>query len=210
MPDTTRLPLFLLPLAALPGEEVPLHVFEPRYRALMEHCLSTGEEFGIVLTDDGGVRETGCAARVQRVVNRHDDGTLDVMTIGTRRFKLAGDVEEDEFPHAPASWVHDHPAGPHEEDADPAGALKLFGELSERVTGSVTELHAAEADDQASFRIATRVAFGSAAKQGLLEMRSEAQRLDLLERLLRAALARLAQVDLRQAQASSNGKVHFE
>ncbi len=205
--DPQRLPLFLLPMSALPGEEVPLHVFEPRYRALVQHCLDTGSEFGVLLVDDEGAREIGCAVQIDRVAHRHEDGRLEIVTHGTRRFQLQGEVEEDEFPAAPVRWLADDPLSPHDDDTDDEGALGLFAELAERVTGSVPDLGD---EGEASFRIAARVAFGGAAKQGLLELRSEAKRLDLLERLLRAALARLAQVELRQAQARSNGRVHFE
>lgn len=206
MSDVDRLPLFLLPLSALPGEEVPLHVFEPRYRALVQHCLDTGEPFGVLLADDEGAREVGCAVEIEQVSARHDDGRLEIVTRGTKRFQLDGEIEEQHFPAAPVSWLHDDPVDPHDEEDDDE-ALALFAELAQRVTGSVPELGD---DGDTSFRIAARVAFGGAAKQGLLELRSESKRLALLERLLRAALARLAQVELRQAQARSNGRVHFE
>lgn len=205
--DPQRLPLFLLPLSALPGEEVPLHVFEPRYRALVQHCIETESEFGVLLVDDEGAREVGCAVRIDQITHRHEDGRLEILTHGTRRFQLAGEVEEQEYPSAPVEWIADDPVSPHDDDADEEGALALYAELAERVTGSVPDLGD---EGDASFRIAARVAFGGAAKQGLLELRSEGKRLDLLERLLRAALARLSQVELRQAQARSNGRVHFE
>ncbi len=205
--DLQRLPLFLLPMSALPGEEVPLHVFEPRYRALVQHCLEENSEFGVLLVDDEGAREVGCALQIDRVVERHEDGRMEIVTHGTRRFQLQGEVEEDAFPSAPVVWLADEPLSPHDEEADDEDALRLFAELAERVTGSVPDL---TGEGDSSFRIAARVAFGEAAKQGLLELRSEAKRLDLLERLLRAALARLAQVELRQAQARSNGRVYFE
>jgi Lon protease-like protein len=208
MTDTAALPLFLLPTSALPGEEVPLHVFEPRYRALVAHCEDTGSEFGVLLRDDEGAREVGCAVAIERIVERHDDGRVDLVARGTRRFRLAGEVIEDDFPQAPVDWVHDDPIDPHEDDEeDAAEALRLFEQLAMRVTGEAPDLGV---DGPASFRIASRVAFGGAAKQGLLELRSEGRRLTLLERLLRAALARLEQVELQEAAAHSNGKVHFD
>src|SRR6476659_3422884 len=109
MPDVERLPLFLLPVSALPGEEVPLHVFEPRYRALVQHCLDTESEFGVLLVDDDGAREVGCAVRIDRVAHRHEDGRLEIVTRGTRRFQLAGEVEEEAFPTAPVAWVAAEP-----------------------------------------------------------------------------------------------------
>jgi Lon protease-like protein len=208
MTDDSALPLFLLPLSALPSEEVPLHVFEPRYRALVAHCESTGSEFGVLLVDDEGAREIGCAAAIERIVQRHDDGRIDLVARGTRRFELAGEIVEGAYPNAPVRWVFDDPINPHADDEeDAAEALRLFERLARRVTGEAPELGD---EGQASFRIAARVAFGGPAKQGLLELRSEAKRLALLERLLRAALARLEQVELQEAAARSNGKVHFD
>lgn len=206
MPSDERLPLFLLPVSALPGEEVPLHVFEPRYRALVHHCLATGSEFGVLFVDDEGIREVGCAVRIERIAQEHEDGRLDIVTHGTRRFALAGEVEESAFPQAPVAWVADDPIDPHDEP-DAEAVTALFGELAQRVTGSIPDLGD---EGDTSFRIASHVAFGGAARQGLLELRSESARLELLERLLRAAIARLSQVELRQATARSNGKVHFE
>lgn len=207
MTDALALPLFLLPMSALPGEEVPLHVFEPRYRALVAYCEETESEFGVLLVDDEGAREIGCAVAIDRITTRHEDGRIDLVARGTRRFELTGAVVEDEYPHAPVRWLHDDPIDPHDEDEDPSEALRLFERLALRVTGEAPELGD---EGQASFRIASRVAFGAAAKQGLLELRSEARRLTLLERLLRAALARLEQVELQEAAARSNGKVHFD
>lgn len=208
MTDPAALPLFLLPLSALPGEEVPLHVFEPRYRRLVAFCEETESEFGVLLVDDEGAREIGCAVEIERILTRHDDGRIDLIARGTRRFSLAGEITEGDYPNAPVEWVHDDPIDPHEDDEeDAAEALRLFETLAERVTGEVPELGD---DGPASFRIASRVAFGGPAKQGLLELRSEARRLVLLERLLRAALARLEQVELQEAAARSNGKVHFD
>lgn len=200
------LPIFVLPLAALPGEEVPLHVFEPRYRALAAHCLAEETEFGILLRDGEGVREVGCAAKIERVINHHDDGSLDLVAQATRRFQLTGEIEEAVFPVAPVRWVEDDPLSPHD-DPDPSEVEELFTELAQRVTGGIPDY---SMKLPTSFAIAGKVAFGPHARQGLLELRSEDERLDLLARLLRAALARLSQAELRQAQAHSNGKVHFE
>ncbi|MFT4034406.1 MAG: LON peptidase substrate-binding domain-containing protein [Patulibacter sp.] len=202
------LPLFLLPIVALPTEELPLHIFEPRYRELVAHCERGDSEFGVLLEDREGVREVGCAARIERIVTRHDDGRIDLVARGTRRFTLAGDITEDEFPQAPVDWLHDAPVSPHHDHDEDAGeALELFERLAVHVTGRTPDI---TGDAPASFRMASRVAFGAAAKQGLLELRCETQRLGLLERLLRAALARLEQVEIQQAAAHSNGKVYFE
>lgn len=106
-------------------------------------------------------------------------------------------------------WVHDDPVGPHDDVSDAAeDAIALFCDLADRITGTVPDVD--PSDTPISFALAARVAFGGPAKQGLIELRSEARRLALLERLLRAALARIDQVDQQAAAARSNGRVHFD
>jgi Lon protease-like protein len=92
-----EIPLFPLHVVLTPGAPLPLHVFEPRYRALVADCLAAGEPFGVVCLSAG--REVG-AGRVAfaavgtlaeiREVTRYPDGRSDIMTIGTARFRLTG------------------------------------------------------------------------------------------------------------------------
>lgn len=73
--DAVELPIFELPLALLPGELLPLHIFEDRYKRMIGRCLERGEPFGIVFRDaEGGARRIGCEARVTEVTERFDDG----------------------------------------------------------------------------------------------------------------------------------------
>src|SRR5437763_9136621 len=82
-------PLFPLGIVALPTESVPLHVFEPRYRAMIAECLEAGSEFGIVWASEDGLRQIGCACEIAEVLERHDDGRMDILTRGTRPLRLA-------------------------------------------------------------------------------------------------------------------------
>src|SRR5215212_4250006 len=70
-------PLFPLGIVALPGEVVPLHVFEERFKTMMERCLADGSEFGIVWMSDDGLREIGCACEITEVVERDDEFLAD-------------------------------------------------------------------------------------------------------------------------------------
>jgi Lon protease-like protein len=91
----TDIPLFPLHAVLCPGIALPLHVFEPRYRALTEHCLATGAPFGVVLIRDG--REVGPSdltlagigtfAEI-REANRHPDGRFDLLVVGVGRFAI--------------------------------------------------------------------------------------------------------------------------
>src|SRR5258705_11877909 len=81
-------PLFPLGMVALPYEAVPLHIFEPRYRTMVTECLETGSEFGIVWVADDGVRTIGCACEATEALERHEDGRMDILSRGTRPFRL--------------------------------------------------------------------------------------------------------------------------
>ena len=81
-------PLFPLGLVALPSELIPLHIFEERYKALVARCLEEQSEFGIVCSDDDGLRDTGCACEIAEVLERFDDGRINLVARGTRPFRL--------------------------------------------------------------------------------------------------------------------------
>ena len=71
-----------------PGELVPLHIFEERYKTMMNECLRDENEFGIVWLSDDGLREIGCACAIERVLERMEDGRMNLLTRGTRAFRV--------------------------------------------------------------------------------------------------------------------------
>src|SRR3954447_17378269 len=101
MARLSDLPIFPLPLVLLPGELLPLHIFEPRYRELVGRCLAGPEPFGVVLDDDAGVREVGCLARDLTVLERLADGRLNVVVSGGEPVRL-GPVDEAAHTHPSA------------------------------------------------------------------------------------------------------------
>ncbi len=82
------LPLFPLGLVLLPGNHVPLHIFEDRYRVMIAECVENESEFGIVFGTDADFKPVGCAARVTDIVNRFADGRLNIVITGTDRIRL--------------------------------------------------------------------------------------------------------------------------
>src|SRR5918998_1576544 len=94
-----EIPIFELPLAILPGELVPLHIFEERYKRMIGHCLEQEEPFGIVFRDeDRGARRIGCTARVTEVLERFDDGRLDIVVTGEQPFRVLDRSEATDYP----------------------------------------------------------------------------------------------------------------
>ena len=198
-------PLFPLELVALPSELVPLHIFEARYLTLIERCLDESREFGILWLSDDDLAQVGCACEVERVLERLEDGRLNILVRGTRPFRLL--AREDHLPY-PAGTVEFLP------DEDEPLELEIgdqvreaYGDLVEQATDNEPDPEQLAA--MTAYEIAATVDFGLDAKQGLLELRSENARLHQVLRLLRAALKRLEFVERAQARARSNGKIRF-
>lgn len=199
------MPLFPLGIVALPGEEVPLHLFEERYKELGALCIAEDREFGIVLVDENGPRSIGCAVRVTDVLQRFDDGRLDVMTRGTRPFRVVEEHHRHPFASAEVEFLDDDP---EILDQDAAAAVR---QAYASLANQATEHEVAPSDllSVSSYDLAASVEFASQAKQQLLESRSENARLRQLLALLRAALKRLEFADLARVRGASNGVVRF-
>src|SRR5882724_8430138 len=98
-----RIPLFPLNVVLLPGADVPLHIFESRYRAMVKSCLKQKSEFGMLLASSKGVAHVGCTAEIIEVVKRYDDGRMDILTIGRVPFRVTQFLEDN--PCWKASWI---------------------------------------------------------------------------------------------------------
>jgi Lon protease-like protein len=206
MPEQLKgFPLFLLGIVALPGESLPLHVFEDRYRMMIEECILSEREFGIVWSSDGELKPVGCACRIEQTLERMEDGRLNILVRGTRPFRLVERQDDLAYPAAVIEFL-----GDQSEEVDTqaaASARELYKELVEQATDQKLEQDELERLD--AYRMAATVEFGADAKQELLELRSENARLRLLALLLRAAMKRLELVERAQTRARSNGKVRF-
>ncbi|MDX8151389.1 LON peptidase substrate-binding domain-containing protein [Patulibacter brassicae] len=200
------LPLFPLGIVALPGEDVPLHLFEERYKELGARCIAEDREFGIVLLDEDGPRAIGCAMRVTEVLQRFEDGRLDVMTRGTRPFRVIEEHHRHAYASAEVEFLDDDAESP---DHDAAAAVRqAYASLANQATEH--EVSPGDLAAATSYDLAASVEFAAAAKQQLLEQRSENARLRQLLSLLRAALKRLEFADLARVRGASNGVVRFD
>jgi Lon protease-like protein len=198
-------PLFPLGIVALPGELIPLHIFEERYKTMMNECLRDEREFGIVWLSGDGLREIGCACEIDRVLERMEDGQMNLLARGTRPIRVLERQGELAYPAGVVEFVHDR-----DDPVDPdllRAAHDAYGELVRRATDR--EPDEQEVAEMSAYAMAATVDFGLDAKQGLLDLRSENARLRLVTRLFRAALKRLDFVDRAQARARSNGKIRF-
>jgi Lon protease-like protein len=203
-------PLFPLGIVALPGESVPLHIFEDRYRRMIERCIDAGpdspeREFGILWLSEEELKPIGCACEIEKVLERMDDGRLNILALGTRPFRLVERQEDLPYPAGVVEFLAEEVEEIDEQAAQ--SAHELYGDLVEQATDQ--RLEEDELNEMDAYEMAATVEFGTDAKQELLELRSENARLRLLALLLRAAIKRMELVDRAQARARSNGKVRF-
>jgi Lon protease-like protein len=199
-------PLFPLGLVALPTELVPLHIFEERYKTMIGRCLDEGSEFGIVWMAEDGLRPIGCACEVAEVVEKMDDGRINLIARGTRPFRIEARQDELPYPAGTVEFLADRSEDLDATAADDAHAA--YADLVNEATDREPDL--TEIGAMSAYQMAATVEFGLDAKQGLLDLRSESARLRLVTRLFRAALKRLDFVNRAQARARSNGRVHFQ
>lgn len=97
--EVVELPLFPLNVVLFPGQTLPLHIFEPRYRAMIQRCIEKDAPFGVLLAqdDDEGPHTIGTAARITQV-ERLADGRMNILTVGTERFELRNvRLSEDQY-----------------------------------------------------------------------------------------------------------------
>ena len=198
-----ELGLFPLGIVLLPSEHLPLHIFEERYKELIEECLESEEEFGLVYADDDGIRDVGTRARIVEVLTQFDDGRLNILVEGGERFRL--DELTDGRP------FHTGEVSPVEDEDDPADAasideaIRLFGILRE-VTES--EVDAPESDaPQLSYVLAGKVELPAEVKLELLREVSERRRIELVQDLLEKAALTAQRVRRAAERASTNGRV---
>jgi Lon protease-like protein len=207
MPEglSEEFPLFPLGIVALPGEMIPLHIFEERYKTMMNECLEHESEFGIVWLSDDGLRENGCACEIDRVLERTEDGRMNLLTRGTRPFRVVERQAHLAYPAGVIEFLEDR-----EEPVDPElmdKAHAAYADLVRRATDNDPD--AGELAQMDAYAMAATVDFGPDAKQGLLDLRSENARLRLVTRLFHAAVERLELIDRAQERARSNGKIRF-
>jgi Lon protease-like protein len=193
--------LFPLGIVLLPTERVPLHIFEPRYRELIGECLEDDSEFGLVFADEDGVREIGTRARVAEVLERFDDGRLNVVVEGGSRFRVEELTRGRPFITAVVEPVEDE-AGDveHETAARAAGAFRALAALAGAETDAPDER-----SPQLSYELAAQVELAPEAKQDLLELRSEQERLELVAELLDVARQTLIATRELGERAKQNG-----
>ena len=205
MPRLRDVPLFPLGIVLLPGEVLPLRIFEPRYREMVARCLAGPEPFCVVHADDDGMRAVGCLAVGLEVVERFDDGRLSIVVTGGEPIQIER-VDEDAHPYLAADGVTIEDDDERASSEAVEQALDAYRDLVDVAEGGEGPPEP-EAGSRLSYEIAGRIDFGPEVKQRLLEARSEPRRLnDVIELVVRATKA-VRTASAVSARAHTNGRV---
>jgi len=198
-----RLPLFPLNVVLLPGADMPLHIFEPRYRQMVRECLEAKTAFGMLLALPNGMAGTGCTAEILEVTNRYDDGRCDILTVGREPFRVVELFTEDPLLRGEVDYLEDRTA-----PVNPRVSCELV-ELYETCHTLIFDDYPRDLGEapetEVSYRIAAKLPMDLLWKQRVLELRSEAERQERLVAYLREWAPHLQKADTARARAATNG-----
>jgi Lon protease-like protein len=199
---TREIGIFALPTVLVPGERMPLHIFEDRYKQLIGDCVDHDQEFLLLYADEVGTRELGCAARVEEVLERFDDGRLNIVVEGTALLRVVEITRGQTYTTAMADEAAEDLAVTQETEP----VLELYRQIA-AAGGGDPEEDLLASGRPLSYAIMARVDFPAAEKQRVLELRSESERLMAIVDLLARGLQALAQIEQIRERAQTNGKV---
>jgi len=198
-----RIPLFPLNVVLLPGADLPLHIFEPRYLEMVNRCLKEKSEFGVLLALPKGVARVGCTAEIIEVVQRHSDGTMDILSVGREAFRVIEFFDENPLAEGHVDYLEDREAPSN------SSLRRELIELYETCHTLVFEDYPKNTDsDQCariSFLIAGSLPMDLLLKQQILELRSESDRQERLVGYLRAWAPHLQKTGVMRQRAGGNG-----
>ncbi|HVS74834.1 MAG TPA: LON peptidase substrate-binding domain-containing protein [Candidatus Acidoferrales bacterium] len=198
-----RIPLFLLNVVLIPGADLPLHIFEPRYRGMVKNCLEDKTEFGVLLGLPNGMARVGCTAEITRVIQRYEDGRVDILTRGRAPFRVTELLTKDALLEGMVEYLED------EDSPAEAAVRKQLFELYEACYTLVFGDYPRDVEEQAgsgiSYHMAASLPLDLLWKQQLLELRDEAARQARLVALFRDWAPHLQQASQRKRGAGGNG-----
>jgi Lon protease-like protein len=198
-----RIALFPLNVVLLPGAELPLHIFEPRYREMIKHCLEEKLEFGMLLSIPKGLARVGCTAEIVEVLKRGDDGSVDILTVGRAPFQVLELFTEVPLLHGRVNYPQDAPAVAGEPLR--SDLVELYETCHTLVFGDYPKNLDGGSSENPSYAIAAALPMDLPWKQQILELRNEADRQQRLVSYLREWAPHLQKAATVRSRAGGNG-----
>jgi Lon protease-like protein len=210
MAEKQIIPLFPLPLVVCPGEALPLHIFEERYKSMITLCRNSdnpqqSKPFGVSLAYNNKLYPVGCTVEIDEIVNEYEDGRIDLITTGVMRYRMIEVYKDKPYMQAAVEFFDDSEPTTDYNLRQRAVALHL--KLSELINGDAP-VEDLDADDRASFRIAHSAGFDVMQKQKILEMLSESKRLEFIIAHFERVIPEIEHAEEIKRRVRSNG--HFK
>jgi Lon protease-like protein len=206
MSEPIEMGLFPLDMVLLPGEPVPLHLFEPRYRQLFADCSLEDRPFVLVRQEGDRQATVGCSARFESVEKRFEDGRLAVIVRGLEPVEIGEETEGNLYFSANVTPLEDEAEAQHQELLDQAAAA--YRQFAVDAIGESREPPEPESV-ATSYAMAGTIDLAPEIKQELLEMRRESARLEKLTEILRTAGESMRRARIAAERAPHNGKVSY-
>ncbi len=194
--------LFPLDLVLLPGERVPLHIFEPRYQQLYADCTLEERPFVIVRAGPTGTAEVGCSARFETLVRRFEDGRLNVVIQGVAPVKVIEETDGHLYFSARVEMLDDEAP-----DAAPEAVAEILDSFRTLAGLGKDAMPEAPEGTPLSYAIGGAFELPLGPKQELLECRSEGDRLAMLKQFLAAVDKDMEHARMAAHRAGTNGRV---
>ena len=174
---TRVIPIVPLNVVLFPGIPLPLHIFEDRYKEMIQYCIDHEVEFGIVLYDEGTIAQTGCSAAIKSLLKKYDDGRMDILTEGVQRFRVRQVIDKMTYLQAEVEFIPEDQNECVDDDLQEQARqlLKVIlkitkPELDFKSVGEMSPEHL-------SYMIAASMGFTPVEKQALLELDKISERL---------------------------------
>ncbi len=201
------LPLFPLNLVLFPKMLLPLHIFEEKYKQMIGECLGQSLPFGILYSKDNVIEPIGCSASIHQVLKSYPDGRMDIVAIGTNRFRVLYFNSEKAYLRGVIEPFSDAESAPEPSKED----LDTLSDLYQQAFKMILRESAEEAftlpSEAYAFHIAQRLNLDNDLKQQLLNLQSEAERIKHLVHYLSEVVIFLTKADKASNKAGGNGNL---
>ncbi len=199
-----KIPLFPLDLVLFPNAPLPLHIFEERYKEMIGECIEADTAFGVVRAQQEGLAVIGCTARIKRVLQRYEDGRLDILCQGDARFEIEMLENSRSYLEAEVDFFEDDGEEASRGLREECAALHF--ETLELAGIEVATMHLS-LDGPISFALASALPADLGFKQQLLSMRSDSERTERLRDFYQAVLPKLRMGTHASRASGQNGHV---
>ena len=204
--------LFPLQVVMFPYSKMPLHIFEERYKKMISGVIDSGGEFGIVLLFEANLQTIGTSSRVIEVTKKFENGEMDIITEGTKRFRLFSyDVGNDELYRGKVEFLEDD--NQLYDKSEMQRAVENYNILVDLAyKGSIKKISLDDGiwlDGRRSvcYSMAEKCGLSLKEKQQMLEMDTEQDRLDFISTYLENVLPKLKEAERISEIIKSDGYI---